>query len=56
VDVYVPRSARLTAVLPAILPRIVHERVSRLLGVDRLFTGVDEELRVPRGERILSDA
>lgn len=45
VDVYVPRSARLAAVLPALLPRRVSEGIGRLLGVNDLFVGVDREAR-----------
>lgn len=45
VEVYVPRSGRLAAVLPAILPRRVYERIGRLLGVDRIFAEADHAAR-----------
>lgn len=45
VEVYVPRAAMLSALLPVLLPRFLVERVGRLLGVDRLFVDVDAQAR-----------
>jgi short-subunit dehydrogenase len=45
VDVYVPRVARLSVILPAILPRAIYERIGRALGVDRLFADFDPRAR-----------
>ncbi len=42
VDVYVPRISRLSAVLPAITPRRVYERVGTLFGLVDMFSHVDE--------------
>lgn len=51
-EVYVPRSARLAAVLPALLPRRLVEAVGRVLGVDRVFAEVDGEARAGYAARI----
>lgn len=45
VDVYVPRVARLAAVLPALFPRRVYERIGTLLGLATIFADVDHEAR-----------
>jgi NADP-dependent 3-hydroxy acid dehydrogenase YdfG len=45
VDVYVPRIARISAVLPAILPRRVVERIGKVFGLDQMFSGVDHGKR-----------
>lgn len=52
VDVYVPRFARLGAVLPAVLPRRVVEALGRFLGVDSMFADVDASARAAYAERI----
>ena len=51
-EVYVPRSARLAAVLPALLPRRLVEGVGRMLGVDRVFAEVDGEARAVYAARL----
>lgn len=51
-EVYVPRAARLAAVLPALLPRRLVEGVGRLLGVDRVFAEVDGEARAVYAARL----
>ncbi len=51
-EVYVPRSARLAAVLPALLPRRLVEAVGRMLGVDRVFAEVDGEARAVYAARL----
>jgi short-subunit dehydrogenase len=45
VEVYVPRVARLSVLLPALLPRGIQERIARLLGADRIFADADHEAR-----------
>ncbi|MCO4744780.1 MAG: SDR family oxidoreductase [Proteobacteria bacterium] len=45
VDVFVPKSARLAVILPALLPRRVYEKIGRLLGVDRIFKAADHSAR-----------
>lgn len=50
-EVYVPRAARLSVVLPALLPRRIVERVARLLRLDQLFTDVDHAARASYIER-----
>jgi short-subunit dehydrogenase len=45
VDVFVPRTARVSVVLQAITPRRFYERVGRMLKVDRMFSSVDEKAR-----------
>lgn len=52
VDVYVPRFGRLSAVLPAVLPRRVVERLGRMFGIDRVFENVDAEARAAYRERM----
>ncbi len=54
VDVFVPRFARLTAVLPALLPRRVTEAVGRVFGIDRVFEQVDPVARQAYQQRITS--
>lgn len=51
-EVYVPRAARLAAVLPALLPRRLVEGVGRMLGVDRVFAEVDGEARAAYAARL----
>lgn len=51
-EVYVPRAARLAAVLPALLPRRLVEGVGRMLGVDRVFAEVDGEARAVYAARL----
>lgn len=45
VDLFVPRIARVAAVLPAILPRRLSERIGRILGSDSMFSDVDDHAR-----------
>ncbi len=52
VDVYVPRVARLSAVIPALLPRAVYERLGRLFRVDRMFASIDEGARAGYAARL----
>jgi hypothetical protein len=51
VDVYIPRSLRVTVALGAILPRAVREGMSRLMGVDKILTEVDPSSRRAYEER-----
>lgn len=51
-EVYVPRAARLAAVLPVVLPRRLVEGVGRLLGVDRVFAEVDGPARAAYAARL----
>ena len=53
-EVYVPRFARLAAILPAILPRRLTEAVGRLFGADKVFEGVDPVARATYRQRISS--
>ncbi len=55
VDVYVPRIARISAVLPSILPRRVVEGIGRVLGLDRMFSGVDDGKRAAYRARMGSE-
>lgn len=55
VDVFVPRSARIAQVLPAVLPRAVYERVGRFAGIDRLFAKVDEDRRAAYRKRVYAN-
>jgi hypothetical protein len=52
VDVYVPRFGKLGAVLPALLPRRVVERIGRWFGVDRVFREIDPAGRAAYESRI----
>lgn len=52
VEVFVPRIAKLTAILPAVLPRRVVERIGALLGLTAMFTGVNERERAAYSARI----
>jgi NAD(P)-dependent dehydrogenase (short-subunit alcohol dehydrogenase family) len=52
VDVYVPRFGKLGAVLPALLPRRVVERIGRWFGVDRVFREIDAARRAAYESRI----
>lgn len=54
-EVYVPRAARLSAVLPALLPRRVLEWVGRRLGVDRVLRDVDHQARASYVARTTGD-
>lgn len=51
-EVYVPRAARLAAVLPVLLPRRLVEAVGRVLGVDRVFAEVDGDARAAYAARL----
>ena len=50
-DVYVPRFARLGAILPALFPRAVYERIGKLLFADRMFAKVDAKARAAYATR-----
>jgi len=52
VDVYVPKSTRLSMILPALLPRAVLDKLGRLLKVDQMFAHVDEGARQRYSERL----
>lgn len=52
VDLYVPRIARLSAVLPALLPRRVYEPLGKAFGLNTMFHGVDPSARKAYRERI----
>lgn len=52
VDVYVPRIARLSVVIPALLPRSVYEPLGRLFGLTRMFSSIDHEARAAYRSRI----
>ena len=53
VDVFVPRSARIAQVLPALLPRPVYERLGRLFHLDRIFANLDHGARAAYHARAL---
>jgi NAD(P)-dependent dehydrogenase (short-subunit alcohol dehydrogenase family) len=55
VDVFVPRAARLSAILPAVLPRRFYEGIGRALGVDRVFENIDVEARSAYDRRALGE-
>ncbi len=55
VDVFVPRSARLAAVLPIVLPRRVVEGLARLLKLDRAFSEVDADARAAYRHRAVGE-
>ncbi|MEZ4316742.1 MAG: SDR family NAD(P)-dependent oxidoreductase [Myxococcota bacterium] len=52
VDAYVPRIARLSVILPAILPRSIVEPVGKLFGLTRMFSAIDHGARAAYSERI----
>lgn len=52
VDVFVPEFARLTAILPVLLPRGLVERVGRWFGIDRVFAEVDGAAREAYTRRV----
>lgn len=54
VDVYVPRFTKLSAVLPALLPRRVVEGVGRWFGIDKVFERLDGDARAAYQARIRS--
>lgn len=51
VDIYVPRVGRLSALLPALLPRRFTERIGRWLGIDQMFATVDADRRAAYARR-----
>lgn len=51
-DVYVPRSARWSSVLPAVLPRSAWERFGRWMGVETMFAEVDDVARQAYAHRL----
>lgn len=55
VDVYVPRIARISAILPALLPRRAVEGIGRLLGLDQMFSHVDDTKRAAYRARMQAD-
>jgi len=52
--VFVPRSGRLSIVLPALLPRRINRWIAHWLGMDRLFKQVDEAERDSYRNRVFS--
>lgn len=52
VDVYVPKATRISAILPAILPRPLLEWVGRKLKVDQIFAVVDAQARSAYSQRL----
>lgn len=52
VDLYVPRIARLSAILPALLPRSIYEPVGKAFGLAQMFTGVDAAARQRYRDRV----
>jgi short-subunit dehydrogenase len=52
-DAYVPEFSRLSAILPALLPRSVLERIGRWFGIDQAFAAPDDAARRAYRERIL---
>ena len=52
VNLYVPRIARLSALLPALLPRRVYEPVGKWFGLNTMFHGVDEQARQAYVDRV----
>jgi hypothetical protein len=52
VDVFVPRVARIAAILPALLPRAVYERIGDLLEMGNMFENVDPSGRSAYRDRI----
>lgn len=55
VDVYVPKVARASAILPAILPRFLLDWLGKKLKVDQMFAQVDHEARSLYTKRIHRD-
>jgi len=51
VDVYIPRSLKVTVAISAIVPRHLREAMSRLMGVDKILTTVDPSSRRAYEER-----
>jgi len=52
VEIFVPRFARLSVILPALLPRRLYERIGRAFGIAEMFAEVDDERRASYRERI----
>lgn len=52
VDLYVPRIARLSAVLPALMPRRFYEPLGKWFGLNTMFHGVDERARQAYVDRV----
>jgi len=52
VEIFVPRFARLSVILPALLPRRIYERIGRAFGVAEMFAQVDRDGRAAYRERI----
>ena len=51
---FVPRAGRLSAVLPALFPRRVTEKIGKILGLNAVFYGIDEHERSSYRDRIRS--
>jgi hypothetical protein len=56
VEVYLPGFSRISKILPALTPRAMYEPVGRFLGVDKMFSTVDDAARSTYRERILRRA
>jgi short-subunit dehydrogenase len=52
VDVYVPKVARISVILPAFLPRFALEWIGKKLKIDQMFANVDEKARAAYAKRI----
>jgi hypothetical protein len=52
-DAFVPEFTRLSALLPALLPRAVTEALGRVFQVDLIFAAPDDAAREAYRERIL---
>ena len=52
VDVFVPRMARLSVIVPALFPRSLYERVGKFFNLDGMFQHVDDSAREAYRERI----
>ncbi len=55
VEVYVPFGARLSAILPAVFPRFIYERIGEWLKFDAMFERIDAVGRAAYQQRISAD-
>lgn len=53
VEVYVPRFTRISAILPAILPRAIYERVGEAFGLGEMFAHVEADARAAYVRRVM---
>lgn len=54
--VFVPRAARLSMILPALLPKRLTRRIAQILGMDTMFRTVDTAAREAYRDRISDDS